>query len=362
MNERSCRVGLVVVGRNEGDRLANCLAHVIGLGGPIVYVDSGSEDGSPDLARKLGVDVVELAADRPYTAGRARNEGFRRLLTTRPDVRYVQFVDGDCELRSDWLARAEATLSERPDVVMVAGRLRERHPEASVYNLLCDMEWNVPAGPTASCGGNCMVRAEAFDRIGGFTPSLIAGEEPELGWRLREAGGKLLRLEHEMAIHDAELQFFRQWWRRQVRAGHAATENADLHGRRDARHYVHDLFSNLVYGAAIPVLSLGFAPLTSGLSLLLWVAYPGLYLRVRRHRVIGGDPPRHAAAYARYAVVGKFAQATGTLLYLWKRRLLRRASTIIEYKHLVPRSPSAETGAADAGHRASAEAASDPRL
>src|SRR4051794_9785061 len=168
------------------------------------------------------------------------------------------------------------------------------------------MEWNAPPGETESCGGNCMVVAEAFERVGRFDPTMIAGEEPELAWRLRRAGGKLLRLEDDMAAHDAEISSFRQWWRRQVRAGHAALENADLHGRDDSRHYVRDVASNLVYGMALPGLALGLAPATGGWSLSLLAAYGGLYFRVRNRRRTAGDPAPHAAAYARFLVISKF--------------------------------------------------------
>lgn len=359
MREEKEPVGVVVVGRNEGDRLANCLAHVLGLGVPVVYVDSGSQDSSPELARKRGVSVLELDSNRPFTAARARNEGFRHLLTVNRDVRHVQFLDGDCELVPGWLEKASSTLHDRPDVAVVSGRLRERNPDASVYNLLCDMEWNVPAGETASCGGNCMVQVEAFNRVGGFDPTLIAGEEPELAWRLRHAGDKLLCIRDEMAIHDAELHVFAQWWRRQVRAGHSVSENADLHGRKDCAHYVRGLLSNLVYGLALPLLAIGLAPVTAGLSLLLLLAYVRLYSRVRSQRLARGDPPAHAAAYARYLILGKFAQAAGTLKYLWQRKLVRRASTLIEYKHLAPRMPSA---VGSTGNRASTKAAPEPRL
>jgi GT2 family glycosyltransferase len=333
MIEGRSEVAVVVIGRNEGQRLAGCLAQVMGLGVPVVYVDSGSQDGSPGLARGLGFEVLELDATRPYTAARARNEGFGRVMQLTRGVRYVQFVDGDCELVPGWLERAAQTLRERPDVVVVSGRLRERNPDVSVYNRLCDIEWNEPPlGETESCGGNCMVVAEAFDRVGRFDPRMIGGEEPELAWRLRRAGGKLLRLDDEMATHEAEMSSFRQWWRRQVRAGHAALENADLHGRIDHRHFVRDVVSNLVYGMALPGLALGLAPATGGWSLLLLAAYAALYFRVRARREAAGDSRPHAAAYARFLVIGKFAQMAGTLMYLWRRKLVRAPSTLIEYK------------------------------
>ena len=39
---------------------------------------------------------------RPFTAARARNAGFKRLRELAPDLNYVQFIDGDCELIETW--------------------------------------------------------------------------------------------------------------------------------------------------------------------------------------------------------------------------------------------------------------------
>ena len=98
-------VGLVAIGRNEGSRLRQCLMEAIGQVACVVYVDSGSTDGSVELARSIGAHTVELDLSIPFTAARARNEGFARLLKLAPAVEFVQFVDGDCELVDGWLHR-----------------------------------------------------------------------------------------------------------------------------------------------------------------------------------------------------------------------------------------------------------------
>src|SRR5947208_651959 len=125
-------IGVVVIGRNEGERLRLCLRALDGHRAATVYVDSGSSDGSTDLARSLGADVIELDHDTPFTAARARNAGFDRLTDLYPEVEFVQFVDGDCELAAGWLEAAIDMLRTRPKTAVVFGRLRERHPEAAV--------------------------------------------------------------------------------------------------------------------------------------------------------------------------------------------------------------------------------------
>jgi GT2 family glycosyltransferase len=225
------RVGVVAIGRNEGERLARCLASLDPAARPTVYVDSGSTDGSPDRARSLGAEVVALDLSVPFTAARARNAGFDRLLAVAPEVEYVQFADGDCEVDPNWIPTATAELDARPDVAVVCGRRRERFPAATVYNRLCDLEWAGPAGETLACGGDALVRVSALKAVGGYRPDLIAGEEPELCVRLRANGGKIVRLAAEMTRHDAAMTRFGQWWKRNVRAGHAFAQVSRLHAR-----------------------------------------------------------------------------------------------------------------------------------
>lgn len=209
---------VVVIGRNEGDRLIRCLAAIEGQSTRIIYVDSGSNDGSVEAARAAGVVVEELELSSPFTAARARNVGLeviRRGVATE----YVQFVDGDCELQPTWIAKAVDFLEEHPTAAVAYGRLRERYPGASVYNRLCDYEWDTPVGRSKSCGGIALMRITAIDEVGGFNSKLVAGEEPELCVRLRGNGWEIWRLEAEMAVHDAAMTKFSQWWKRARRGG-----------------------------------------------------------------------------------------------------------------------------------------------
>lgn len=234
-------VAVVVIGRNEGQRLLRCLESVIGQVATVIYVDSGSTDGSPELAREKGALVVNLDMDLPFTAARARNAGLKQVQLGNPEVRFVQFVDGDCEVRSHWLEQAHLFLCANPKVAVVCGRRRERFPERSVYNLLCDMEWGVPPGPAKSCGGDAMMRLDAISQVGGYSADLIAGEEPELCVRLRAQGWGVQVLAAEMTWHDAAMTSFTQWWKRSVRAGYAYAEGAHLHGAPPERHCVREL-------------------------------------------------------------------------------------------------------------------------
>jgi glycosyltransferase involved in cell wall biosynthesis len=327
----SGRLGVVAIGRNEGERLRRCLESVAGRADWVVYVDSGSTDDSVTMAEDKGALVVELDRSIPFTAARARNAGLERLRAAAPSLELVQFVDGDCEVVAGWLERAERELAARPEVAVVCGRRRERHPDVSVYNRLCDLEWDTPVGLADASGGDAMMRAAPLAEVGGYNPDLIAGEEPDLCLRLRQHGWKILRVDAEMTLHDAAMTRFAQWWKRSMRAGHAYAEGAALHGREPERHWVREARSNWFWGLAVPAAALALAPLTAGGSLVLLGGYLVLAVRVyaamRRRGWASGDARLYAAACA----LGKIPQGLGQALY-WSKRLAGKRGGLIEYK------------------------------
>ncbi len=84
------RIGIVIIGRNEGERLMRCIQSVQAVAVAIVYVDSSSHDGSVGNAQGCGVDAVALDPAQPFTAARGRNEGFRFLTDKYPAMKHVQ--------------------------------------------------------------------------------------------------------------------------------------------------------------------------------------------------------------------------------------------------------------------------------
>lgn len=319
--------GVVVIGRNEGERLRRCLESVISSAALVVYVDSGSTDGSAAMARAMGAEVVDLDMRLPFTAARARNEGFQRLMQSLPELPYVQFVDGDCEVVPQWLPQAIDFLDKNETVAAVCGRRRERFPERSVFNALCDSEWDTPVGQTRSCGGDVMMRTSALVTVGGYRSDLIAGEEPELCVRLRQAGWKIWRLGQEMTLHDAAITRFGQWWRRTMRGGYAFAQGAHLHGAPPECHCVKPVRRLWFWGLGMPLLATA-ASLVHPLGALLFAVYP---LQILRLALRGGLHTRQSWVEAFFLVLGKFPEMLGAAKFL-SHRLSGRAGQLIEYK------------------------------
>ena len=328
---------MVVIGRNEGDRLARCLASVCTIARR-VYVDSGSTDGSVSLAQDEGVTVLELEVPPRFTAARARNAGLLQLLVEDPDLEFVQMVDGDCEIQARWLECALEALRTEPELAVVAGRLRERFPQRSIYNALCEEEWNPPVGLTSGVGGNALFRVAALREVGFYNPAMIAGEEMDLGARLRERGWQLRRVTAEMGLHDANITRFRQWWNRTRRSGHACGELAVLHPEVRDPDWRGMVGRILLWTVVMP----GLLTVTIVLALLLdprwWIAtalaflsWPLNTVRLMRRERGRGLSPTLARASAFFLMLGKLPQLLGLIGY-HRNRLLGRASSLIEYK------------------------------
>jgi len=295
----------------------------------MVYVDSGSNDDSIALARACGAEVVELATDLKFTAARARNAGFRHLTELNPDLRYVFFVDGDCEVAHGWLKGATQFLDQHKAVAAVSGLRRERFPEKSIYNLLIDIEWrNYPAGESMFCGGDALMRTQAFKEVDGYRPDLICGEEPEMCFRLRRLGWRIWRLNEPMTLHDAAMYRFPQWWMREMRTGYAFAQGARLHGDSPERHSVKETRRAWIWGIGLPLAAALGCVAYGELGALIFLVYPA---QVTRLALTGKRSPRENWSTAAALVLGKFPQMIGGVKYfsdLWRDA----PAQLIEYK------------------------------
>jgi glycosyltransferase involved in cell wall biosynthesis len=322
------QTALVMIGRNEAKNLAISLPAIQGQINKIIYVDSGSTDGSKELARSYGADVIELDTEQPFTAARARNAGLQAVLNSEIDFKYIQFIDGDCELIPEYLHKALEFLETNPDYGMTCGRRVERHPENSIFNTLCDIEWNTPVGDTAYCGGDVTVRVAAIREIDGYNPELIAGEDPELCVRMRQAGWKIYRIDADMTHHDANITRISQWWQRNKRAGYAFAEGASIH----QHHWVRESRSNWIWGGIFIMIMIAGLLIHPALLLLILI-YPLQAVRLSLKSIPNLEKQAYAIKllYGMDCYVSKLPQFIGQLRFLINK-LSKRRQQIIEYK------------------------------
>lgn len=323
-------VAFVVIGRNEGERLGDCLRPLLALTPRVIYVDSASTDDSVELARSLGATTVVLDRKALLSAARGRNEGFRELRRRFPDCDYVHFIDGDCVIAPGWLQQALSFLEANPKVAVACGRRFERHPEASMYNRLCDEEWNTPVGKAEQSGGDALVRVTAFEEVGGFRSDLKAGEEPEMTSRMRAAGWEIWRLDAPMTEHDARILHFGQWWKRMVRGGFGYAEVWSSTGQLPERVFERQLRSALFWTVAVP-LAIVFATILVREPVVLALIPAAFALQIARIAARSGFSLR-AWQSAALLVLAKVPEAIGALSYFFGKKPER----LVDYK-AIPR-------------------------
>lgn len=324
-NSAHLKVGIIIIGRNEGERLRACFESIKHHSGNSVYVDSDSTDDSVNLANSFGIKAISLDMSVPFSAARARNVGAEFILKNRENIKFLQFIDGDCTLNSEWISTALSAY--QPQTAIVCGRRKEKHPQESVYNQLCDIEWNTPVGYTKSCGGDFIIKTECFKSVGGFNPSVVAGEEPELCYRLREKGFHILRIDHDMTYHDVDIHNFNQHWKRSVRSGYAYACGFYLHNKPLERHWLKENLSAIFWGVLIPSIVF-IGSIFNFAFLLILLAYPlntlKIYMKIR-------DKLPIPAVYSISLMLGKFSESVGILKFI-KNIIFSQKHRIIEYK------------------------------
>jgi glycosyltransferase involved in cell wall biosynthesis len=273
-------LSVVIIGRNEGERLTRCLESVAAACPPvgfweIIYVDSASSDDSVQRAGRLGANVISVAPTRPC-ASIGRNVGWRAA-----HAAIVLFLDGDTVLAPDFVNQTLCEFSD-PKVGVVFGNRRESNTEGSIYNRVLDLDWIIPPGPIEFCGGDALMRREVLEAVGGYDEGLMAAEDTELCARIRAIGYNVLHVDRPMVRHDLAITRFSQYWRRALRTGYAYAEVSERIHRRDSPIWYRQAQHNRVNGAVMaaivagaPILAAGarsFAPVLIGTAIIVILA------------------------------------------------------------------------------------------
>jgi len=333
------RIGVVIIGRNEGDRLRACLDSVLAMNYPaelldVIYVDSSSSDGSVALAQGMGVTTIVL--DGPTTAARGRNAGW-----TATEAPYILFLDGDTLLHAEFVATALPCLADQ-SIAGVYGNRREMRTDDSIYNAIFDMDWNSASSETQSWsiffGGDALVRRAALEAVGGYNASLIAGEEPDLCRRMRGLGNRILHIDVPMTLHDLAMYTLNQYWRRSVRTGYAYAEISSIYAETNDPLWSAESRSNNTRGV-FWTCGPTFAVL---LSFLTWSVLPivlfllaALALFARTAMKVRGrtNSTKLLLAYSVHSHLQQIPIFFGQLRYRRQRQRGGKAA-IIEYKSI----------------------------
>lgn len=338
MTKITDELGVVVIGRNEGERLKRCISSIqLHFNGPIIYVDSGSTDGSVEYCDEIGLEAIDLDMSTPFTMSRARNAGFKRLIDKHVHCKYVQFVDGDCELSTEWLATSYHFIKKQIRISSVCGILQEKFPDKNIYHRLMNMELKGHSGEIIACGGIAMFKIETFEKVGGFNESLIAGEEADLCLRIKSTGEKVWRLDVSMGTHDIDMHKFSQWWTRMKRTGHAYAQGFDMYGKGVYKHKQKQVLSSLIYGFIVPFFFIFSLSMLEGqeisitILILTIIIYIRVFLSSLYARLKLRDSTFNSLLYATAIIIGKFPEVLGIFIY-YMNNMFGKTSLIMEYR------------------------------
>lgn len=310
----------VVIGLNEAAHLAESIGSLLQQGFDrdeieIVYVDSESTDGSPEIARSAGVDRVLTIPRRSANAARARNAG---LACVRAP--FVQFVDGDTRIEAGRGLIGVDALKADPELVGVEGSLREKDPNGSFYNAVCELDWPSSEGEIDYVGGNGLYRVEPLRRAEGFDPKMRLGEEPELGVRLRAAGWKMRHLAVPMARHDLELFSFREYLHRAYTGGRSCALVVGATGGARNGFWSARMWSTLAFAftfSAPVALALLASPFNPRAAVVLGCLSPAMLLLFAARKSLNSDHVGTRAginlAYGLHAYFSRIPAALGIL-------------------------------------------------
>jgi cellulose synthase/poly-beta-1,6-N-acetylglucosamine synthase-like glycosyltransferase len=327
-------VSVVVIGRNEGERLERCLESIaimrpIGAEVEVIYVDSASSDDSVERAAKWCAKVIRITPQHACAAA-GRNAGWKAASSA-----IVLFLDGDTVLAPGFVAGSLHHFQD-PQIAVVFGHRRELRPQSSIFNRVLDLDWVCPSGPALFCGGDALIRRSVLEKVHGYDEHLIAGEEPDMCWRIRALGYIVLHVDREMVAHDLAMTRWSQYWRRALRSGYALAEistrfrrtNSPLWLRESRRNYVHGIALLALVLLVLPLSLIGssFTPILAAIGSLSTLA-----LRTAHRTKWRSADLVTRLLYGVHSHVQQVPILFGQLKY-WIDRMTGRTPTLIEYK------------------------------
>jgi glycosyltransferase involved in cell wall biosynthesis len=316
-------ISVVIIGINVENYIGECISSVLHADYPqasleIIYVDGGSNDSSIGIAKTFpGVRIIELQDSHP-TPGKGRNAGI-----TRADHSFIQLLDADTILHPGWLRTALPYL--KSDVAAVAGRIQEKHPGKNLYHVIGNMEWGISAGkeghifaegPSATFGGIVLARKDAIMEVNGYDESLIAGEDPDLSYRVRRQGWTIYRITADMVVHDLNMNTFRHYCKRAFRSGHAYAEIGLRYRKEKEKFFLRQLL-RICLGATVPAAVIFFGLLMKrwGFALFFATAIAFRPFRKINHFAVPPLGIRGAILYCSHLSFVVYPQFFGVLRY-----------------------------------------------
>lgn len=235
---------------NEAENIGKCLLSLNNQSLPrsqfeVIVVDNGSDDDSVQISQALADRVLEYPNIR---VGEVRNRG-----VLEAQGRNLVFLDADCTLDKDWLNRALRLLEQNDKTAFGGGCLL---PSNASWIERC---WLLegPDGntlPKELIGCSIVLPRGMFEQVGGFSESMLSGEDSELSIRLKSQGNTVRLTRDLNVVHWGNAKTQRAFLERQI--WHAKSYEVSLkRNLNDPIFLLTGLFSFLVISTPLLLLA-----------------------------------------------------------------------------------------------------------
>ncbi len=252
-------ISVVIIAKNEQATIRRCVRSVMSQSVPVrevIIVDGNSTDQTYRYAAELARqhDDINLVSEDPNSGesgpAAARNTGARLA-----NSELLLFINGDVTIGPDYVARLLKLMGEHQLDAAAGLRWNVRHSMVGGlmnvhYALSYDSSPDVLTSPAFLSSDAMLIKAEAFWAVGGYDASMPAGEDVDLGYRLRGAGSgigydRAATIWHEGSHYRTVANWFKQlrWY------GLGAASLARAHSWRMERERA-GLHRNLVMPAS----------------------------------------------------------------------------------------------------------------
>jgi glycosyltransferase involved in cell wall biosynthesis len=215
MVENGYKVSVVIAVKNDARRLQVLLSSLAKLPEhpQIIVVDNGSTDDSVSVAESAGVDVYCYPNLR---VGALRNRG-----VTHSNGDVLAFADSDHEVPEDWLRIGCDILTRSEEIVAVGSHYLPPSDGTWVQRVwgVHRLRGETPRDVDWLGAGNLFVRRVDFARVGGFREDLVAAEDVDLCFRLKQQGKRIVCDHSIRSVHHGEPKTIRQFLRKEYWRG-----------------------------------------------------------------------------------------------------------------------------------------------
>ncbi len=207
MRQNRSMISIIIPTLNEEVIIKETLTRLIGkIDTPheVIVSDGGSSDQTVEIARALGVKVLEHRTPNRQTIAEGRNAG---AAEATGDI--LIFLDADCEIKNSkkFFNTIIENFKQNSTLVAMTPAIWVDPKVATWTDRLVYAIVNTLPGAPGECQ---IVRQTAFNQVGGYNKKLVGAEDYELFQRLGRAGK--VKFDGRLEVHHTGRRAHKIGW------------------------------------------------------------------------------------------------------------------------------------------------------